>query len=68
MPAMDEPPQIDRTKIRLGLALVSVVVVVAIVLFLVVDDGLGRAVMFGVALAGFIRIYLLTRALRSGEG
>jgi len=30
--AMDEAPQIDRTKIRLGLALVSVVVAVAAVL------------------------------------
>jgi hypothetical protein len=37
---------------------------VAIVLLFVIDDPLGRAVMFAVAALGVIRAFLLTRSLR----
>ena len=62
---MTEPdPQLDPRKVRLGLAMVSIVVVVAVALLFVIDDPLGRAVMFGVAALGVTRAFLLTRSLR----
>jgi hypothetical protein len=59
-------PEVNRRKVRVGLAMVSVVVVAAVVLFVIIDDPIGRAVMFAVALSGFIRAYLMTRSLREG--
>jgi hypothetical protein len=63
---MTEPsdPQIDRRKVRIGLAIISLVVVVAVVLFAVIDDPIGRALMFAVAALGIVRAYLLSRSLR----
>jgi hypothetical protein len=62
---MTEPsPQLDPRKVRIGLLMISIVVVVAIVLLFVIDDPLGRAVMFAVAALGVIRAFLLTRSLR----
>lgn len=63
-PMSDAAPQPDRRKVRQGLAIISVVVVVAIVLLFVIDDGLGRSIMFAVALSAIVRAYLLTRSLR----
>ena len=57
-------PQLDRRKVRIGLAMISVVVAAAIVLLFVIDDPFGRAVMFAVAALGVIRAFLLTRSLR----
>ena len=63
--AMTEPePQLDPRKVRIGLLMISVVVAVAIVLLFVIDDPVGRAVMFAVAALGVIRAFLLTRSLR----
>ena len=63
---MTEPsdPQIDRRMVRIGLAIISLVVVVAVVLFAVIDDPIGRALMFAVAALGIVRAYLLSRSLR----
>ena len=65
---MAEPidPQVDRRKVRIGLAMISLVVVVALVLFFLIDDALGRALMFAVAALGIVRAYLLSRSLRRG--
>ena len=65
---MAEPldPQVDPRKVRIGLAMISVVVLVAVVLFVVIDDPVGRAVMFAVAVLGIVRAFLLTRSLRRG--
>ena len=61
----DSPgPEVDRRKIRLGLAMVSVVVVVAVVLAFTIGSALGRAIMFAIALLGIVRAFLLSRALR----
>jgi hypothetical protein len=65
--APDTSPEYDRRKIRIGLAMVSVVVVAAIVLMLVVDSALGRAIMFAVAVTALVRAFLLSRALRRGR-
>jgi hypothetical protein len=65
---MAEPtdPQVDRRKVRIGLAMVSLVVVVALVLFALIDDPIGRALMVAVIALGIGRAYLLSRSLRRG--
>jgi hypothetical protein len=59
-------PQPDQRKVRIGLAIVSVVVLIAVILFLLIDDATGRAVMFAVAALGIVRAFLLSRSLRRG--
>ena len=62
---MSQPePALDPRKVRIGLLIISIVVVVAIVLLFVIDDPFGRAVMLGVAALGVIRAFLLARSLR----
>ena len=62
---MTEPEsELDPRKVRIGLLMISIVVVVAVVLLFVVDDPFGRAVMLGVAAIGVIRAFLLARSLR----
>ena len=65
---MAEPidPQVNPRKVRIGLAMISIVVVVALVLIAVIDDPLGRALMFAVAALGIVRAFLLSRSLRRG--
>ena len=62
MPASEPRP--DPRKVRAGLVVVVLVVAVSLVLLVVIDDPLGRVVMFGIALTAFVRAFLLTRALR----
>jgi hypothetical protein len=57
----------DRRKIRAGLAIVTVVVLAALILMAVIDSGLGRAVMFAIAVTAFVRALLLARSLRRGR-
>jgi len=59
-------PQVDPRKVRIGLIVIAIVVVVAAVLVAVLDDPLGRAVMLAVAAVGIVRAYLLSRSLRRG--
>ena len=59
-----EPEAVDRRRVRLGLAVVAVVVVVAGVLVAVLEDPVGRAVMLAVAALGVVRAFLLSRSLR----
>ncbi len=61
----DPEPVVDRRKIRLGLALLGIVLIGAIVLFFVTGDRLGKAVFFGVAVVLIVRMFLLVRWLRS---
>jgi hypothetical protein len=60
----DDAPQMNPRKVRMGLAVVVAVVVVAIVLFAVVNDPLGRAVFVGVAVVALVRAIGLYRWLR----
>ena len=60
----DLPPELDRRKIRIGLAIISLVFVGAVVGFILIDDNIGKAVMAGVALVVGVRVFLLTRSLR----
>lgn len=56
--------QMDPRKVRIGLAMVVVAVVVAVALIAVVDSNLVRAVMAGIALLGIVRAFLLYRSIR----
>lgn len=58
------PPEIDRRKVRIGLALISAVVIVAFAMVFLVEAAAGKAVMFAIALTAFVRAYLLSRSLR----
>jgi hypothetical protein len=46
--------------------MISVVVLVAAVLFVTLDDAVGRSIMFAVAVLGIVRAFLLSRSLRRG--
>ncbi len=54
----------DPRKVRIGLAMVVLTVVVAVALITVVDSNVVRAVMAGVALLGIVRAFLLFRSIR----
>ena len=56
--------QMDPRKVRIGLAMVVVAVVVAVALIAVVDSNLVRAVMAGIAVLGIVRAFLLYRSIR----
>lgn len=56
--------QMDPRKVRIGLAMVVVTVIVAIALLAVVDSNLARAVMAGIAVLGIVRAFLLYRSIR----
>jgi hypothetical protein len=60
--------QRDPRKVRLGLAIISAVVVLALVLLLVIEAPAGKALMFAVAATAIVRAFLLVRWLRSEEG
>ena len=64
----DETPQ-ERsvTKVRIGLALIGVVILVALVMAVVVEAPVGKAVMFAIALTALVRAYLLYRSLRQEQ-
>jgi hypothetical protein len=60
----DPPPEMSRTKIRIGLALISLVVIAALVLVFLIEAPAGKAVMFAIAATAFVRAFLLSRSLR----
>ena len=55
---------VDRTKIRIGLGIISVIFIAALVLALVIDEPFGRAVLIGVALVCAVRMALLVRWMK----
>lgn len=61
---MSDEPKMSPGKVRIGLAMISVVVVVAIAMFFVVEAPAGKAVMFAIALTAFVRLTMLARAVR----
>ena len=69
MVGMTEPTgdQRDIRKVRIGLAIISVVVVIAVVALFLVDAAIGKAIMFAVAATAFVRAYGLVRWLRAAD-
>ena len=51
----NRPTAVDPRKVRIGLTVISIVVLVAVVLMVVIDDPVGRAIMFGVAALAVVR-------------
>ena len=60
----EQPVEINRTKVRTGLALISLLFAASVVLLFVVDDRIGKAIFFAVALLALVRIALLVRWLK----
>ena len=56
--------QPDPRKVRVGLGIISLVVVAALVGMVVVDAAAGKALMFAIAAIAFVRVFLLVRWLR----
>jgi uncharacterized membrane protein len=55
----------DQQRVRIGLALVSVTVIVAAVVFVLLDSAVGRAAMATIVLVGIVRGWLLYRSTRA---
>lgn len=55
---------VDRTKVRIGLAIIGVLFAACLVGAALVDDATGRAVLLAVAAVSLVRLGLLTRSLR----
>lgn len=56
--------EVDPTKVRIGLAIVSVAFLAALAVALLVDDPTARAIMGLVMFLAFVRAALLVRSLR----
>jgi len=59
-----EGQQIDPTKVRIGLAIVSIVVLVGLGIMITADAALAKAIGFAVAAVGVVRVYRLVSALK----
>ena len=55
---------VDRTRVRAGLVMVSVAFLAALVLLLVIDNTVARVIMGLVMFSAVVRAFLLTRSLR----
>jgi hypothetical protein len=60
----ETPAERSVAKVRLGLALIGVVILVALVMAVVVEAPVGKALMFAIAVTAVVRAYLLYRSLR----
>jgi hypothetical protein len=62
--SLSDEPVVNPQKVRLGLALISVTVLAAVVLFFAIEAPAGKAVMLAIAVIGVVRAYLLYRSIR----
>jgi hypothetical protein len=60
----EDPTTIDPVKIRIGLALITVIFAASLVLLIVVQDPIGRAIFFCITLVSLVRVILLVRWLK----
>jgi hypothetical protein len=66
---MPNPPDdVDPRRVRLGLAFLAVVMVVAVGIFMATDDALGRLVTGFIIVFTLGRAWFLRRALKRGGG
>ena len=61
MPADDE---VDRTRVRAGLVIVTVTFVIALVGLVAIDSAVGKAIMGLVMFTAVLRAFFLTRSVR----
>jgi hypothetical protein len=59
---------LDPRRVRLGLAIVVGVVVIALVMAVVVDAPAGRALMIVIAATAIVRAFMLVRWIRRTQG
>jgi uncharacterized membrane protein len=64
---VEQPPEIDRRRVRVGLAILGVVFLVSALLAIAVDDPLGRVVMSALVVVSLVRAFLLIRTIRRGQ-
>ncbi len=62
---MNDVPQLDPKKIRIGYAFIGVMILAAVVLAIVIPNTSGRLVFALVALFGVYRLVKLQRSLRT---
>jgi hypothetical protein len=62
-PAADQP---DQRRVRIGLAIISLVVLVAAVMFFVVEEPAGKGLMLVIAGVAIARMVMLVRWVRRG--
>ncbi len=62
--ADETPTEINPTKVRIGLAVLAVVLIVALGMIAVIDSPAGKALMFAIAATVLVRAFLLFRSLR----
>jgi hypothetical protein len=55
---------VDRTRVRVGLVVVTVTFVIALTGLLLIDNGFAKAVMGLVMFTAVVRAFLLTRSIR----
>jgi hypothetical protein len=62
--ADETPTEINPTKVRIGLAVLAVVLIVALGMIAVIESPAGKALMFAIAATVLVRAFLLFRSLR----
>jgi len=62
--ADETPTELNPTKVRIGLAVLAVVLIVALGMIAVIDSPAGKALMFAIAATVLVRAFLLFRSLR----
>ena len=62
--SLSDEPAVNPRKVRLGLALICVVVLVAVGLFVVIESPAGKALMLAIAVTVVVRAFLIYRSIR----
>jgi membrane protein implicated in regulation of membrane protease activity len=57
----------DRTKIRIGLAIISFVVLVSIVLFIALDEPFARVLFAGIAVVALFQMWRIRRVVQGEQ-
>lgn len=59
------PPEVDPRRVRMGLVLLTVVVLAALAILVLVDSGVAKLVMVAILVFTLGRTYVLWRSLRT---
>jgi hypothetical protein len=65
--AEQTPMETNPAKVRIGLGLLALVIIVAVGMIAVIDSAVGKAIMFAIAATVFVRAFLLYRSLRRDQ-
>lgn len=59
--------RVNPRKVRIGLAIVGIVIVGALATMFAIDSAAGKAVMFAIVLTVMVRAFLLFRSLKAEQ-